>query len=966
MNIKTTLLWLVAALLSFGSNDSLCDSSREYFKKLIETAHPLPELDVKELPAVPFAEPSSGSLFYNFPVTVEEVGQYQMQNESSIAVNPKNPKVLMAMAVDYRDTSAAWIYFSTDEGRTWRNKKLGRPYPNWRSSNDPSVAFSYDGIGYAVYGAFGNLSDSSLLFGENGVFLARTLDECKTWEAHIPIIVHRGEQTLDSAFEDKYYITVDNSPNSPFKGNLYVPWKRVIPRDSSTQIVITKSTDKGLSWSIPIPISPRKSGTSEDTTFGQSFPLATCGPNGEVFVVWNDGIEKGIGFAKSTDGGNTFSPARIIIRYKPFGKPKHIKNQGYRHTVKDKVRAEAYPSIVCDYTGGPRNGYLYLCWSADSVPNVYFSRSSDGGETWSIPKIVHSDENNDQFWPWIAIDPVNGDLAIMYLDSRRDPQNLLVECWVSYSSNGGETWIDKPVSDVATDLRLNPFTDNSFAGDYSGCAFYNGKIYPSWVDMRHAVKNIFDSDVYTSYVSIHAPAPPENFVAKTIPEKPSTILLSWESPLTKVFGHPLNSDELQSLKFILKREGKIISTLPFATLSFLDSGLVAYSYYKYSVSAVLGTDTSIEVHSAAYAGGAKKLAPPLIVSTNMENGTTNQICVKIPKLRADSLTPIVNLSKLQVYDLDSLLFEVNLTTEDTGSTRCFDFLVDVDGFYRVRTKVVDKDENSSDFSNEVIAFRGEVLDLGNQNYFDEFSNLNPRKYLKYSGWGYTRDFYYSAPSAITDSPVGNYQNRTEAILGTFPFKIPKDGFVSISFQNAAIIHRTDTGIVELVNDKNQSIKIANYNMENYLPWKDKILDQNDWRKENIVLSSDDISRLLGSDFLYLRFRLSSGTVGVDDGWYLDDLEIKHLISNVDEQSIVDDFNLYPNPTDKYFKINLRQAYQKISICDYFGNSLEIKPAFSSADVLLFDVSNFNPGIYFLSIEFDNKGTRKFLPFAIIK
>lgn len=956
-------LLLIIEIISFCSIDLLSTNPRDFFRKLIQSAHPLPELDIKDLPTVPFAEPSLNSFFYNIPVTVEEVGQYQMQNESSIAVNPKNPKVLISMAVDYRDTSAAWIYFSTDEGRTWRNKKLGRPYSNWRSSNDPSVAFSYDGIGYAVYGAFGEISDTALLFGENGVFLARTLDDCKTWEAHIPIIVHRGEQTLDSAFEDKYYISVDNSPTSPFKGNLYVPWKRVIPRDSSTQIVISKSTDKGLSWSTPIAISPRKSGSSEDTTFGQSFPLATCGPSGEVYVVWNDGIEKGIGFAKSTDGGNTFSAARIIIRYNSFGKAKYITNQGFRHTVKNKVRAEAYPSIVCDYTTGPRRGYLYLCWSADSVPNVYFSRSSDGGETWSAPKIVHSEDKNDQFWPWIAIDPTNGDLAIMYLDSRRDPQNLLVECWVSYSSDGGETWIDKPVSDVATDLRLNPFTDNSFAGDYSGCAFYNGKIYPSWVDMRNAAKNIFDSDVYTSYISIHTPNPPDNFIAKTIPETPTSIRLSWDLPRSKVFGHLLS---YENLNFLLKRDGKIIAVLPSSISSFLDTGLVPYTHYKYSIASVLALDTSVEVHSAAYAGGAKNLLAPSIVSVDFDNGNTRQICVLIPKFRADSLTPIVNLSRLQVYDLDSLLFEVNLSNKDTGLVRCVDFLVSTEGFYRVRIKVVDSDGNSSDFSNEVVAFRGQVIDLGTQYYFEDFSNLNPKKYLKYFGWGYTSNFYKSAPSAMTDSPAGNYQNRTEVILGTFPFKLPTDGYVFISFENAAIIHRTDTGFVELVNEKNQSIKLANYNMESYLPWKDKVLDQSDWRKENIVLNTDEVSRQLGNNFLYLRFRLLSGTVGVDDGWYIDDLEVKHSTSIVVEQSSTNDIIFYPNPVDKYFKICSLQNYRKVTICDYFGNSLEIKPIFSSENEQLFDVSTFNPGIYFLTIEFDDQLTRKLLPFAIIR
>jgi hypothetical protein len=947
--------------VGFLSFRVVSENPREFFKKLMESAHPLPELEVKDLPTVPFAESSANSWFFNIPTTVEEVGQYQMQNESSIAINPKNPKILIASAVDYRDTSATWVYFSTDGGHTWRNRKLGRPYPNWRSSNDPSVAYSYDGVGYLVYGGFGNVSDTGLLFGENGVFLARTFDDCQTWEAHIPIIVHKGLQTLDSAFEDKYYITVDNSPNSPYKGNLYVPWKRVIPKDSSTQIVISKSTDKGSTWSVPIPISPRKSGSSEDTSFGQSFPLATIGPNGEVYVVWNDGIENGIGFAKSTDGGNTFTEPQIIVRYNTFGKAKYITNQGFRHTVKGKVRAEAYPSIVCDYTGGPRNGYLYLCWAADSIPNVYFSRSTDGGVTWSRPKIVHSDEKNDQFWQWIAIDPTNGDLAIMYFDSRRDPQNIQVECWVSYSSDGGDTWIDRPVSDIASDLRLNPFTDNSFAGDYSGCTFFDGKIFPSWVDMRNSVRNIFDSDVYTAFINLNTPAPPENFVAQTIAEEPTSIRLSWNGPKARIFGHPLNT---QDLNFVLKREGKTITTLPFNFTSFKDTGLTPYKYYKYSISAVVRTDTSIEVNSGAYAGGTRNLNNPSIVSQKVENGNTSEICVLVPKFRADSSTPIVNISKVRFFDIDKLLFEFPLSITDTGKVVCVPFNVP-DGFYRIRVKVLDSEDNESDFSNEIVSFKGEVVDISNKSYFDDFSSTNPYKYLKYNGWDYSTNFFTSPPSSITDSPQGNYPNRTVLVLGIRPFKFSGDGNITISFDNAAIIHRTDTGFVELVNLQGDSIHLGHFNMEAYEPWKDKNLDQSDWRRETFVLQASEIQQKLGGDFVCLRFRLVSGNIGVDDGWYIDNVEIKIEPTSVAVEQNFDKIKVFPNPTSRFLKLLTDIKFEKIEVLDLLGNSFRIDLYQTNNEILL-DLKDLNQGTYFIYFLPEETSKRFVIPFILIK
>ena len=479
------------------------------FQRLFNVAHPQPdskpveearESEIFGIPMIPTALPINFPLFLNINIINTETGSNdEMQNESSIAVCPTNPKFIVSSAVDYRDESATWVYVSTDAGATWVNKNLGRPYTGWQATNDPSVAFDADGTAYLVTGGFGTRSDTlGSSYGENGVFLARSKDGGSSWKAHIPVIVHLMPQTVDSAFEDKYYISVDNSPVSPYFKHLYIPWKRVILKDSSTQIVITKSTNQGDLWTTPVPISYKISGSSDDTTYGQSFPLCITGPDGEVYVVWNNGLEHAVGYVKSVDGGKNFTDPRMIIHYNTMGVTKQLA-EGWRHTVKSVVRAESYPSLVCDTRDGQRRGWLYLTWAADSLPNVYFSRSTDGGNNWSSPVVVHSDTTGDQFWQWIAMDPKNGDLAIMYLDSRNDPKNILTQCYVSYSSDGGLTWIDRLVSDTSFDLRKNPF-GGSFAGDYSGCAFYDGIIYPSNVDMRHAKANIYDSDVFTGKV----------------------------------------------------------------------------------------------------------------------------------------------------------------------------------------------------------------------------------------------------------------------------------------------------------------------------------------------------------------------------------------------------------------------------------------------------------------------------------
>ncbi|HBB26457.1 MAG TPA: hypothetical protein DCZ59_09355, partial [Bacteroidetes bacterium] len=206
----------------------------------MERAHPTPVVSSQpEMVKLPFIEDDQlPTLFTNVNMVIAaENDQLPTQNESSIAISPLNPKLMIGSAVDYRGGSSTWAYYSTDAGYTWSNVSLGTARPGWTSTNDPSVCFDHKGKGYLCYGGFRRTGNAQ--FGENGVFISSTTDAGQTWSMkHTAVIIHTGVQTADSAFEDKYYVHVDTAATSPHRGTLYIPWKRVINRDSSTQIVI--------------------------------------------------------------------------------------------------------------------------------------------------------------------------------------------------------------------------------------------------------------------------------------------------------------------------------------------------------------------------------------------------------------------------------------------------------------------------------------------------------------------------------------------------------------------------------------------------------------------------------------------------------------------------------------------------------------------------------------------------------
>jgi hypothetical protein len=374
--------------------------------------------------------------------------------EPSIALNPADRQRLVAAF--QVNASAA---YSRDAGNTWTIADGTAP-PEYRRSGDVSVTFDNQGHAFLCYIAFDHLGTTNYWAHNatrNGIFVRRSLDGGKTWEKDSgTVIAHASDPGIP--FEDKPYIVADTT-HSKYAGNLYVGWTE-FSLDKSIML-FSRSTDDGKTWSKPIEISTKEGLPRDDNGAVEGFTGAV-GADGTLYVVWCD--ISGIVLAVSKDGGRSFAPSRTIVKTGPsYFAPDHV------------GRGNGFPEIGID----PRTNQLYVAWSdyTNGDIDVFFATSKDRGRQWSTPVRVNQDalhNGHDQFFQWLAVDPVDGSVNVIFCDRRLDPGNHTYYMVLARSTDGGQTfqsylWSTKP-SDP----------EGVFIGDYMGLTAGAGKVYGIW------------------------------------------------------------------------------------------------------------------------------------------------------------------------------------------------------------------------------------------------------------------------------------------------------------------------------------------------------------------------------------------------------------------------------------------------------------------------------------------------------
>ena len=389
--------------------------------------------------------------------------QPETQAEVHVAVNPEKETNLLVGFQEGRfvDGGARGLGFSvsTDGGKKWRTGLIPKLTTanggTYRGASDPWVAFGPGNRAYYTSLLFNSLNQN------NALVVSTSTDGGQTWGD--PVIAHQS----NNEFDDKQAIVVDNRADSPYKGRLYLGWDSVTDTDQILRV--NYSADGGRTFTQPVEL--RTQGVNVGF-----IPLV--GPRGVVHAVWTHADILGNGLvnweiwtARSDDGGDTWSAPSTVAQLLPTA-------------VQDLRTSGILPSAAID----PRNGALYVVWQEDrftpGVAQVLFTRSTNGGGSWSAPRIISDGPRNAaNFTPGVVVNPL-GKVGVIYSSLRNDPARRYgVDTYLTFSLNGGRSFTKSTRLSAQTfDARFAAVTEGGFfLGDYQGLAAGRTTFHPVWV-----------------------------------------------------------------------------------------------------------------------------------------------------------------------------------------------------------------------------------------------------------------------------------------------------------------------------------------------------------------------------------------------------------------------------------------------------------------------------------------------------
>lgn len=320
--------------------------------------------------------------------------------ETTVAMSGNN---VVVAVINHDDGHAIDVFVSPDRGLTW---SAPREMPRivdgkfHRYGTDPTLVVLDDGSFGLGYLLIENGPANGALLGDERFVFFRSANGV-TWSA--PVSIASADAAL-FPYIDRPWLSADR-----VRGTVYATWSRT-EGAGRPDIVLQTSADRGATWSAVATVSAKN----------EQFAQVAALPNGTLVEVDVDNGKLAFVSRASTNGGALWSA------------PLTVGNAG-NTLISNGTKTESPPlAILRTYRD---DVYCIL----PTASNVFFTRSRDGGKTWSAPLQLGS-ATADAVLPSLAVDDATGTIFVSWMDGRDDATNATLRLYATRSTDGGATF----------------------------------------------------------------------------------------------------------------------------------------------------------------------------------------------------------------------------------------------------------------------------------------------------------------------------------------------------------------------------------------------------------------------------------------------------------------------------------------------------------------------------------------------
>lgn len=426
--------------------------------------------------------------------------------EVHLAVNPTNPdNVVTAWQQDRWNDGGSHgtvVGYSQDGGATWTRTTIAfsrcgggtGTAGGFERATDPWLSFSPDGRLHAISIGF---DDST---ARNAILAAYSDDGGASWSAP-RVLRFDNPRAIGNNFNDKETLTAD--PLDP--DYVYATWQRIVsPSERSSasgfengasfasSAWFARSTDGGQTWE------PAREVYADRGSFTQTIGnQVQVLPDGSLVMGFNliraiknrQGTRgSSVAVIRSTDRGQTWTRETLVNRLL-------VSRVTDPETGADIRTGDILPDFAVDLSGTTTGGTAYAVWmdarfNSGGTNDILLARSADGGRSWSAPVVVDQAPSGvDAFTAAVDVDS-QGRVAVSYYDFRGDTLGdpaLSTDLWITHSHDGGVTFTDEQrLTDSSFDMRAAPVARGHFVGDYTGLDHSGTTFWAAWVGTHDA------------------------------------------------------------------------------------------------------------------------------------------------------------------------------------------------------------------------------------------------------------------------------------------------------------------------------------------------------------------------------------------------------------------------------------------------------------------------------------------------